>query len=47
MSASMVDPVTRAEKTNTAVHYGARYEDIPRRIPDSSKIQRELGGASR
>ena len=23
--------------------YGGRYEDIPRRIPDSTKAQRELG----
>jgi nucleoside-diphosphate-sugar epimerase len=38
-----VDSVTSARSIDTAVHYGGRYEDIPRRIPDSSKIRRELG----
>ena len=28
---------------DTAARYGGRYEDIPRRIPDSTKAQRELG----
>ncbi|WP_445166425.1 NAD-dependent epimerase/dehydratase family protein [Mycolicibacterium sp. Dal123E01] len=38
-----VDGVTGAEKVDTAARYGGRYEDIPRRIPDSNKAQRELG----
>jgi UDP-glucose 4-epimerase len=38
-----VDSVASAEHVDTAVHYGDRYEDIPRRIPDSTKAQRELG----
>ena len=38
-----VDGVDRAEPVDTKVHYGSRYEDIPRRIPDSRKAQRELG----
>jgi dTDP-alpha-D-glucuronic acid decarboxylase len=38
-----VDSVTAAEKVDTAARYGGRYEDIPRRIPDSTKAQRELG----
>ena len=38
-----VDSVSSAEPIDTAVHYGDRYEDIPRRIPDSTKAQRELG----
>ncbi|WP_232080223.1 NAD-dependent epimerase/dehydratase family protein [Mycobacterium branderi] len=38
-----VDSVSSAESIDTAAHYGARYEDIPRRIPDSTKAQRELG----
>ncbi|ORV12516.1 NAD-dependent epimerase/dehydratase family protein [Mycobacterium celatum] len=38
-----VDAVSSAEALDTAAHYGARYEDIPRRIPDSTKAQRELG----
>ena len=38
-----VDSVSSAEAVNTAAHYGGRYEDIPRRIPDSTKAQRELG----
>jgi UDP-glucose 4-epimerase len=38
-----VDSVSSAEAINTAAHYGGRYEDIPRRIPDSTKAQRELG----
>lgn len=38
-----VDSVSSAEAVDTAAHYGPRYEDIPRRIPDSTKAQRELG----
>ena len=38
-----VDSVSSAEAINTAAHYGSSYEDIPRRIPDSTKAQRELG----
>jgi nucleoside-diphosphate-sugar epimerase len=38
-----VDSVSSAEAIDTAAHYGGRYEDIPRRIPDSTKAQRELG----
>jgi UDP-glucose 4-epimerase len=38
-----VDTVSEAETVDTATQYGASYEDIPRRIPDSTKAQRELG----
>lgn len=38
-----VDSVSSVEAIDTAARYGARYEDIPRRIPDSTKAQRELG----
>jgi dTDP-alpha-D-glucuronic acid decarboxylase len=38
-----VDSVSGPEIVDTAAHYGPRYEDIPRRIPDSTKAQRELG----
>jgi dTDP-alpha-D-glucuronic acid decarboxylase len=38
-----VDSVLEAEAIDTATRYGGRYEDIPRRIPDSTKAQRELG----
>jgi nucleoside-diphosphate-sugar epimerase len=38
-----VDSVAEAEAVDTAERYGNRYEDIPRRIPDSTKAQRELG----
>jgi len=38
-----VDSVSGAEVVDTASRYGGRYEDIPRRIPDSTKAQRELG----
>jgi dTDP-alpha-D-glucuronic acid decarboxylase len=38
-----VDSVSEAETVDTAAQYGGRYEDIPRRIPDSTKAQRELG----
>ena len=38
-----VDSVSNAEAIDTAARYGRRYEDIPRRIPDSTKAQRELG----
>ncbi|MEE2854433.1 MAG: GDP-mannose 4,6-dehydratase [Actinomycetota bacterium] len=37
-----VASVTDAETVDTAARYGDRYEDIPRRIPDSTKAQREL-----
>jgi UDP-glucose 4-epimerase len=38
-----VDSVSQPEAVDTAARYGGRYEDIPRRIPDSTKAQRELG----
>jgi len=38
-----VDSVSGPETVDTAAQYGARYEDIPRRIPDSTKAQRQLG----
>jgi dTDP-alpha-D-glucuronic acid decarboxylase len=38
-----VDSVSEPETIDTAAQYGGRYEDIPRRIPDSTKAQRELG----
>ena len=38
-----VDSVSRAEAFDTAARYGTSYEDIPRRVPDSTKAQRELG----
>lgn len=38
-----VDAVSGPETVDTAARYGGRYEDIPRRIPDSTKAQRELG----
>lgn len=38
-----VESVSEAEVVDTAERYGGRYEDIPRRIPDSTKAQRELG----
>jgi dTDP-alpha-D-glucuronic acid decarboxylase len=38
-----VDSVSAAETIDTAALYGGCYEDIPRRIPDSTKAQRELG----
>lgn len=38
-----VDSVSSAEAVDTAARFGGRYEDIPRRIPDSTKAQRELG----
>jgi UDP-glucose 4-epimerase len=38
-----VESVSGAETVDTAALYGGRYEDIPRRIPDSTKAQRELG----
>src|SRR6201997_462298 len=36
-----VESVTGAETVDTAALYGGRYEDIPRRIPDSTKAQHE------
>ncbi len=38
-----VDSVSSTASFDTAEHYGARYEDIPRRVPDSTKAQRVLG----
>jgi len=38
-----VDAVTEPEIIDTAARFGGVYEDIPRRIPDSTKAQRELG----
>jgi dTDP-alpha-D-glucuronic acid decarboxylase len=38
-----VDSVSGPETVDTAAQYGGRYEDIPRRMPDSTKAQRELG----
>ena len=38
-----VDSVSGVEYVDTATQYGGRYEDIPRRIPDSTKAQRKLG----
>ena len=38
-----VDAVTAPEIIDTAARFGGVYEDIPRRIPDSTKAQRELG----
>lgn len=38
-----IDSVSGAELIDTAARYAGRYEDIPRRIPDSTKAQRELG----
>jgi dTDP-alpha-D-glucuronic acid decarboxylase len=38
-----VDSVSGADAIDTTAQYGSRYEDIPRRIPDSTKAQRELG----
>ena len=38
-----VDSVSGVETVDTAARYGGRYDDIPRRIPDSTKAQRKLG----
>ncbi|OBK40974.1 epimerase [Mycobacterium sp. 1245111.1] len=38
-----VDAISAPEIVDTTMQYGDRYEDIPRRIPDSTKAQRELG----
>lgn len=38
-----VDSVNSAEAFDTVASYGDRYEDIPRRVPDSAKAQRVLG----
>ncbi|MDG4666781.1 GDP-mannose 4,6-dehydratase [Mycobacterium sp. 236(2023)] len=38
-----VDSVSSMTAFDTAERYGASYEDIPRRVPDSTKAQRELG----
>jgi dTDP-alpha-D-glucuronic acid decarboxylase len=37
------DSVSGVEFVDTATRYKGRYEDIPRRIPDSTKARRELG----
>jgi dTDP-alpha-D-glucuronic acid decarboxylase len=38
-----VDSVSGPEAVDTVAPYGGVYEDIPRRIPDSTKAQRKLG----
>jgi dTDP-alpha-D-glucuronic acid decarboxylase len=38
-----VDSVTSPEAVDTAARYGSDYEDIPRRVPDSTKALRVLG----
>lgn len=38
-----VDAVSSTVAFDTAERYGASYEDIPRRVPDSAKAQRVLG----
>jgi nucleoside-diphosphate-sugar epimerase len=38
-----VDSVSGAEVIDTVARYAGSYEDIPRRIPDSTKAQQELG----
>ena len=38
-----VDSVTEAEAVDTVARFGGRYEDIPRRVPNSTKAQQELG----
>ncbi|OBB55750.1 epimerase [Mycobacterium sp. 852013-51886_SCH5428379] len=38
-----VDSVSSTAAFDTVERYGARYEDIPRRVPDSTKAQRLLG----
>ncbi|VEG55248.1 nucleoside-diphosphate-sugar epimerase [Mycolicibacterium aurum] len=38
-----VDAVSSTAAFDTAERYGARYEDIPRRVPDSTKAQQMLG----
>ncbi len=43
MKIANVDSVSDTASFDTATQYGARYEDIPRRVPDSTKAQRELG----
>ncbi|MGB3481633.1 MAG: GDP-mannose 4,6-dehydratase [Mycobacterium sp.] len=43
MKIASVDSVSSTMAFDTAERYGARYEDIPRRVPDSTKAQRELG----
>jgi dTDP-alpha-D-glucuronic acid decarboxylase len=37
------NPSLGVEAVDTGVHYGAKYEDIPRRAPDASKALRLLG----
>ncbi|MDY6811964.1 MAG: GDP-mannose 4,6-dehydratase, partial [Actinomycetota bacterium] len=43
MKIANVEAVSDTTAFDTARQYGARYEDIPRRVPDSTKAQRELG----
>lgn len=43
ISTAGVAGIEKPELVNTATYYGSRYEDIPRRIPDSRKAQRDLG----
>jgi dTDP-alpha-D-glucuronic acid decarboxylase len=38
-----VEDELKPELVDTAAKYGKRYEDIPRRVPDSGKAQSELG----
>ncbi|MEB3049481.1 GDP-mannose 4,6-dehydratase [Mycolicibacter sp. MYC123] len=38
-----VDSVTEAATVDSAARYGGSYEDIPHRIPDSTKAQHKLG----
>ena len=40
-----VEHELQPELVDTAAMYGKRYEDIPRRIPDSTKARQELGWA--
>ena len=43
MKIANVDSASPPDVVDTAARFGGRYEDIPRRIPDSTKAQRELG----
>jgi nucleoside-diphosphate-sugar epimerase len=38
-----VDTVSTTTAFDTVEQYGSRYEDIPRRVPDSTKAQEKLG----
>ena len=37
------DPSLGVEQLDTSAHYGASYEDIARRVPDTGKAERLLG----